>query len=96
MRKKFKYPINHVAVLLAALSFAVGTVVFVAFKLTGEFGLMVIGYYHILGAAAVNTFMLLLLLIHATMHVKDYKESLLTSVVVVMNIPITALYLQLL
>ena len=94
MRAKFKYLINYYAVVTAIASFSVGTLVLVLFKSSGDTGLIAIGYFYTWFAALVNTLLLLLLIIHTALRFNGYKEHLMAIGLVLLNLPITFLYIH--
>jgi hypothetical protein len=96
MKNRFKYILNYRAVQVAIISFVLGTICLLLFKTSGDTGFVGIGYCFTLLAAVVNTVLLLVVLIHAIVRYKDYKEHLTTVLVVLANIPITFFYLNLL
>ncbi len=95
MKKKFKYHINYTAIRVAIASFILGTICLVLFKTSGNTGFVGIGYCYTLFAALVNSIMLLLILVHAIRHFKDINEHLKTIGIILINIPITLFYLNL-
>ncbi len=96
MKNRFKHPLNYVAVQIAIISFALGTVCLLLFKTSGDSGFVGIGYCYTLLAAFTNTILLLLVLVNTIRHYRDYPEHLSTMFIVLANIPITFFYLNLL
>ena len=94
MKRKFEHYINFLAVLVAITSFIIGTICLLLFKTSNDTGLIGIGYCYTLFAALVNSIMLLLVIINGITHIKDYKEHLKTTLIVLINIPITLLYID--
>ena len=92
MKHKFKHNINYIALWIAIISFIIGTILLVSFKITDDFSFAIIGYYYIILAVFINALMVLLLLIHSVFHHKQYKEHLITIGFVLLNIPITCYY----
>ncbi|MFK7812524.1 MAG: hypothetical protein AB8B59_08520 [Maribacter sp.] len=92
MKNKFKYPINYIAVCIAAISFLIGSILLLFFKITDDFMLAVIGYYYVILAAVFNGFIVFLLLINSMLHLKDFKEHLISIGLVLLNIPIANFY----
>lgn len=86
---------NYIAVMVAVVSFLLGTSCLLLFKTSGDSGIVGIGYCYTLFAAFTNSIMLLLVLIHGVYRYKDFREHLLTMVIVLANIPITIFYLNL-
>lgn len=95
MKTKFKHKINYIAIVLAIISFCMGTLLLLLFKITQAEFLMILGYYYIFLAAFVNILMLIFLAINAITHYSDYKENLPTILGLLANIPITILYIEL-
>lgn len=96
MKKSFKYRINYIAVMVATGSFILGTCCLLLFKTSGDSGIVGIGYCYTLLAALTNALMLLIVLFNGIRYYKDFREHLLTMIVVLTNIPITFFYLNLL
>lgn len=93
MKTKFKHEINYIAIVLAIVSFCIGTLLLLLYKITSADSLAVLGIYYIIIAAIVNGLMLILLAINAITHYGDYKENLLTTLGLLANIPITYGYI---
>lgn len=96
MQDRFTYRINYFAVLIAISSFILGTLCLLAFKASGDTGLVGIGYCYTLLAAFVNTITLFAVLVNGLINYKDYAEHLKTLFIVLMNIPVVFLYLEIL
>jgi len=95
MRNLFKHGINYGAINLALGSFLVGTLLLFSYKITDADSLLTIGLGYTYLAAIINSLMLILLLINTLTHYKDYKENLLTILILLANIPITYWYIEL-
>lgn len=96
MKQQFKHPINYIAVLIAMVSFILGTICLLLFKTSSDSGFFAIGYFYTLLAGAVNLLMLLLVVINGIWQLKDYKEHLRVVFLVLLNIPVVFLYQELL
>ena len=95
MKNRFTHQINYGAVLLAFGSFLVGTLLLLSYKVTGADSLLNIGWNYTWLATIINTLMLILLTINGIRYYKDYKENLLTILILITNIPITLWYMEL-
>ncbi len=91
----FKHRINRIAVIIAAVCFSIGTLLFVGYWLKPFDFLLGIGIWFVLLAFMLNSFMLLVLLINGLLHYKDYKEHFYTLFLIILNLPITGFYLYL-
>jgi len=94
MKSKFKHPINFIALVLALGSFCIGTLILILFKITHLDNLLILGYLYTWLAAILNSIMLLLLLLNLITKYKDYSENLLTILGLLLNIPITLFYMD--
>ena len=96
MKTKFTHSINYLAVLTAIISFILGTVLLLLFKTTGDSYFVRIGYLYTILATFTNTILLLLIVINSIRYYKDCTEHISTMLIVIVNIPITIFYLNLL
>jgi len=94
MKNKFKHPINYIAVLTALMSFSIGTLLLLVYKISGYSNLIAIGYFYTIVAAIVNSILVLLLLLNILLNFKNSKEHLLTLGIVLANIPIVIFYMD--
>lgn len=76
----------------ALTSFLVGTCVFLFYYLTSSFELLFVGYVFILLAGLVNFAILLLILIKALRYRENRYKLFLTSLLLLLNIPIMLIY----
>ena len=83
------------AIVLAIGSFFIGTLLLLLFKIMNTDFLILSGLYYTLLATILNGPMLILVAINAITHYTDYKENLLTILGVLVNIPITFYYIEL-
>jgi len=93
MKNMFNHYINYVAVMIAIASFVIGTICLLLFKTSSDTGLFGIGYWFTLTAGLINSIMLILVVVHGIFRFKDYEEHLKTIFIVLVNIPITYLYI---
>ena len=93
MKTKFKHRINRIAVYLAIISFGIGTLL-LSFKISHYSGLIQMGFTYVIYAFAINSVMLLLIVIHTIRYIKDLKEHLITIGIMLLNIPIAQVYLD--
>lgn len=94
MKQQFGHAINYVAIRTAIISFVLGTLVLLPYKSTSDTGLLAIGYFHTLFAALVNTVLLPLILLNMVFYFNDNKEHLQSIVILLINIPITLFYIE--
>lgn len=96
MKNKFKHSINYVAVHIALPSIAIGIICLLVFKNSSNTGFVGIGYFLTLLIGLANSIMLLPLLINAVRRIKDYPEHLKALMLLLVNIPLSAIYLEIL
>lgn len=94
MKNRFKYHLNYSAILLALGSFLFGSLWLLSYKITHADPMLVIGLYYTISAVIINAFMLLFLIVNAIAQYKDYKENILTILILLINIPITNWYME--
>lgn len=75
------------------ISFGIGTLIFLFFLLSGEDGLIILGLYFTLFAAGINTLLFLFNSCCAFFTEKYWKQYLINSGLLLLNIPIAILYL---
>lgn len=80
--------------MIAIVSFILGTLCLLLFKTNNDYGFIAIGYFYILLATAINSIMLLTVIINSVRCPKDYQEHLKTIFLVLLNIPIVIVYLE--
>ncbi|MBG6128608.1 hypothetical protein IWQ47_000702 [Aquimarina sp. EL_43] len=91
---KIAHPINKIAIILALVSFLIGTsllLLYICFKWSA---LLHIGINYVRIAFLVNAIFLAFLIINALFFSKDTKENLITILLFLLNIPITLIYIQ--
>jgi len=91
----FKHRINRIAIIIAGVCFSIGTILFLGYKLKPYDFLIGIGIWFVLLAFILNSFMLFVLLINGLIHYRDYKEHFYTLFLIILNLPVTGLYLYL-
>ncbi|PKV49850.1 hypothetical protein ATE84_1888 [Aquimarina sp. MAR_2010_214] len=95
---KIAQPINKIAIILALVSFLIGTslLLLYIFHITyiERSTLRHIGLNYIRIAFLVNIIYLAFLIINAIFFSKDTKENLITILFFLLNIPITLIYIQ--
>lgn len=96
MKNKYKYIINYYAVQIALPSIIIGIICLLVFKNSSNTGFVGIGYFLAIIIGVANTIMLLPLLINAIRRVKDYPEHLTAILLLVINIPLSGIYLEIL
>ncbi len=96
MKTRFKHPVNYISALAAIISLVLGIFCLLVFKTNGDTGLVALGYFCMLSAAALNSLMLLFLLLNGAWHFKDYKEHLFSLLLLLTTIPILCFYFDVL
>lgn len=96
MKNNFKHSVNYIAAQIAITSLITGTLCLLLFKNSSDSGLVAIGYFFAAIIGIANTIMLFPMLINAVRRLKDYKENLTAMLLLLINIPITALYVEIL
>jgi len=95
MKTKFKHSINLIALYTASVSFTLGTLILLAHK-TKLFGYLYdLGLYYVGAATITNLIILLLLIGNSILNHKDYKENIISICILLINIPITFIYIDL-
>ena len=94
MKNKFKHAINYYAVQIALPSIIIGAFCLLIFKKSSDMGFVGIGYFLSIVVGAVNTVMLLPLLLNTVRRAKDYPEHLKALSLLLINIPISGIYLE--
>ncbi|TMM57997.1 hypothetical protein FEE95_00795 [Maribacter algarum] len=94
MKNRFKHSINYSAVILAISSFVIGTILLLLSQSISADSLLVIGLYYTGLALIANIIMLLILITNAIRFHKDYCENLGTITILLLNIPITLYYID--
>jgi len=96
MKNRFKHSINYIAVQIAFPSIIIGVICLLLFKNSSNTGFVGIGYFLSIAVGVANTFMLLPLLVNTIRRIKDYPEHMKTLFLLLMNIPLSGIYLDLL
>lgn len=96
MRNKFKHPINYIAVQIGFPSIIIGAICLLVLKNSSNTGFVGIGYFLAILVGAANSIMLLPLIVNAIRRIKDYKEHLKAILLLLINIPLSGIYLEIL
>ncbi|MFC5046792.1 hypothetical protein ACFSTE_09725 [Aquimarina hainanensis] len=91
---KFNEPINRNALLLAFVSFLIGSCLLLTYIIYPRGFFITTGYTYLIIAFAINSAMLVALLVNTFYKYKNYKENLLTISLFLLNIPICLGYLS--
>lgn len=87
---------NYIGKRLAYYSAIFGTLIMVTYLISNSFFLLVVGAVYILGAALINTLVLLLILIELISNQKLWRSSVATIICMLLNIPLSIFYIFLL
>ncbi len=96
MKTTYKHLINQIAIQLALPSIIIGTLCLFVFKNSSDSGFVAIGYFLAMVISVTNGLMLLPLLINTLRRRKDLQEHLKAICLIIINIPISAIYLEIL
>lgn len=96
MKNRFKHSINYIAVQIAFPSIIIGAICLLVLKNSSNTGFVGIGYLLAMLVGATNTIMLMPLLINAIRQMKDYLEHLKAILLLLINIPLSGIYLEIL
>ena len=88
-------PINKNALIVATLSFLLGTILLLLFLITQSNIILDIGLLYVIIAFVLNAITLVGLLVNLILNHQYYKENLFTILLFLLNIPITILYVML-
>ncbi len=94
MKTNFKHSVNYIAALMAIANLLLGTFCLLVFKTNGDTGFVAIGYFYMLSTTALNTLMLLFLLMNAVRYFCDFKEHLFALLLLLATIPIPCWYFE--
>ena len=94
MKTFFTYRLNRIAIRIALASFSIGTLLFLIHLANPNSSIEILGFSFILSAIFINVILLLALIIQGLIHHKDFEEHISTIVLVLLNIPITILYIN--
>jgi len=90
---KIIQPINKNALIIAALSFLIGTIILLSHLITGWKNLVVFGFFFVVVATVLNGITLLGVLANMIVNYHYYKENLITISLIILNIPIAGSYI---
>lgn len=96
MKNRFKHSINYIAVQIAFPSIIIGAICLLSLKNSSNTGFVGIGYFLAVVIGVANSIMLLPLLINTIRRFKDYPEHLKAILLLLINIPLSGLYLEIL
>ncbi|MFS4493735.1 hypothetical protein [Maribacter sp. 2308TA10-17] len=96
MKNRFKHSINYIAVQIALPSMIVGAICLFLFKNNSNTGFVGIGYFLAIVIGVLNSIMLLPLVVNTIRKIKDYPEHLKALVSLLINIPLSGAYLEVL
>jgi len=96
MKNKFKHYINYIAIQIALPSLIIGALGLLVFKNNSNTGFVGIGYFLAITIGIANSVMLLPLLVNTMRRLKDFSEHLKAIFLILLNIPLSAIYLEIL
>ncbi len=85
--------LNKNALIIATISFLIGTLLLLSHLITGWEPLVLIGFYYVLIATTLNVITLIGLIANAIINYQYYKENLTTILIFLTNIPIATGYI---
>ncbi|MEW7291097.1 hypothetical protein [Aquimarina sp. 2304DJ70-9] len=90
---EIRQTINRKALMVAIISFLLGTSILLLYLISGSEAFLVGGLFYVLIALVLNTITLIGLLTNAIINYQYYKENLITILLFTINIPIAIAYL---
>ena len=96
MKNRFKHSINYIAVQIALPSIIVGAICLFLLKNNSNTGFVGIGYFLAIVIGVLNSIMLLPLAVNTLRRLKDYPEHLKAIFLLLINIPLSGAYLEIL
>lgn len=90
---KIIQPVNKNALIIATISFLLGTILLLFFLISQSNILLDIGLFYVIIASTLNAIIFIGLITNAIINYQYYKENLTTIILVVLNIPITIGYI---
>ncbi|GAA4108127.1 hypothetical protein GCM10022393_03920 [Aquimarina addita] len=91
---KITQNINKTSLMIACLSFLLGTALFIIHLVEPSYRLLEIGLFYTLIALVLNSITLIELIGHAIINPHHSNENLITIGVLLLNIPVTLTYLM--
>ncbi|CAM4100908.1 hypothetical protein FLJU110815_16810 [Flavobacterium jumunjinense] len=85
---------RNLAKLLALLSFSIGTFLLVLFYITKNEIIIIIGFYYVITALLFNSIVFINLIFNLIVYKTMYWFQLKSTFILLLNIPITLLYLK--
>ncbi len=89
----FKHGINRAVILLALLSFIMGSLLFLLYLVTQSSLLIAFGILFVFLSAGSNFIFLLILLMNMIVYYKNFQEHFTAMMILLINVPILGLYL---
>lgn len=93
---KITCKVNRRALIIALVSFILGSTLFVSYLLLGSFKLIYFGFIHTMIATVINGIALVEIIGNAIINRHHFKENLITITLVLLNVPIVIGYIALL
>lgn len=90
---KIIQPINKNALIVATISFLLGTLLLLFFLISQSNIVLDIGFFYVIIASVLNAIVFVGIITNAIINHQYYKENLTTIILVVFNIPITIGYI---
>ncbi|WP_438422390.1 hypothetical protein [Aquimarina macrocephali] len=90
---KIIQPINKSALIVATISFLLGTLLLLFFLISQSSIVLDIGLFYVIIASVLNIIVFVGLITNAIINYQYYKENLTTIILVILNIPITIGYI---
>ncbi|WP_024768951.1 hypothetical protein [Aquimarina macrocephali] len=90
---KIIQPINKSALIVATISFLLGTLLLLFFLISQSSIVLDIGLFYVIIASVLNVIVFVGLITNAIINYQYYKENLTTIILVILNIPITIGYI---
>ncbi|WP_160112144.1 hypothetical protein [Aquimarina sp. AU58] len=90
---KIIQPINKNALIIATISFLLGTLLLLFFLISQSNIVLDIGLFYVIIASVLNVIVFVGIITNAIINYQYYKENLTTIILVVLNIPITIGYI---
>lgn len=90
---KIIQPINKNALIVATISFLLGTLLLLFFIISQSNIVLDIGLFYVIIASVFNVIVFVGLITNAILNYQYYKENLTTIILVILNIPITIGYI---
>jgi len=89
---KIKQTVNKKALILAIISFLLGTLILLLYLVSKSEAFLVGGVFYVIIAVTLNTITLIQLLANSIINYQYYRENLITMLLFITNIPIAIGY----